>query len=97
MRVIETNLSFDKEWIFKDHQSRITNIESWDKYVSLFTTYTGEASGMDYKSSMIGCVLPKMATIKNLKYDDFHLSCDVVLFDGMITKKLAYLVNKPIV
>jgi len=42
---------------------------------------------------MMGCVLPKMATIKNLKYDDFHLSCEVVKFDGTITKKLAYLIN----
>ncbi|MDD2477183.1 MAG: hypothetical protein PHI32_14900 [Dysgonamonadaceae bacterium] len=81
--------------MFEDHQARITNIESWDEYISLYTTYSGEASGRDYKSSMMGCVLPKMATIKNLKYNDFHLSCEVVLFNGMITKKLAYLINEP--
>ena len=51
IKVIEVNLSFDNEWMFEDHQARVTNIESWDEYVSLYTFYSGEASGEDYKST----------------------------------------------
>lgn len=91
--VIETNLLFNDEWILQDHQSRTIEVNSWREYVELFEFYYGEASGVDYKSSMAGNVLPSNSVIKNIKYDDFHLSCDIITSDGKISKKLAYLIK----
>lgn len=94
MKVIETNISYANN-IFGDHQSRIIEVDNWNEYISLFTDYDGEALG-NYKpifGNMVGCVIPKMATLLNLKYDDFHLSCDIKKWNNDFGKKLAYLIK----
>lgn len=66
---------------------------SWNEYVDLYKYYKGESCGKDIKSftGLLGNVLPKDATIKNLVFDDFHLSCDLILWNGATGTKLAFL------
>jgi hypothetical protein len=93
MRVIETNLSCNDKWDIKDYQSRIVEIPNWDSYVALFDSYLGKANGRDFKSTMIGCVLPNDAVILNVEHDDFHLKCKFKLYNGFNIIKLAYLIR----
>lgn len=93
MRVIETNLSM-KDEVIKDHQSRIIEVNSWEDYCKAFSTYDGDyIDKFKALTPLMGCSIPKNAQIKNLKYDDFHLSCEVVLYNGLIDTKLAYLIT----
>lgn len=89
IRVIETNLSIDKDNIIRDHQSRIIEVEDWDTYCKTFEEYNGEAVYFKSKS-MYGYSIPPNCNITNLIYDDIHLSCMVLHPSGFITKKLAY-------
>lgn len=46
------------------------------------------------KTPLLGCSIPRMVKIINLKYDDFHLSCDLKLWNGQNDGKLAYLIAR---
>ena len=95
-RVIETNLSMNDKGQITDHQSRIIQVESWEKYIREIKN--GETMyRMSYLGSLHGCSLPKFCRVENLVFDDFHMSCDVhhTFFKDMkvATKKFAYLVD----
>jgi hypothetical protein len=95
VNIIETNISM-KDNKLMDHQSRVLVVPSWQEYVSLFTDYDGKANGRDYKTlhnDLMGCVMPNTATINELKYDDFHLTCHFNLFNGMEETKLGFLIH----
>ena len=88
MLVIETNISYDNGE-FKDHQNRIIEVDSWEEYVDNFEkrfskNYAGTMWGRNFRNSEL---------IENLKYDNFHLSCDLIN-DRYKTKKLAYLLDE---
>jgi hypothetical protein len=89
IKVIETNLSVDGENTIKDHQSRVIGIDSWDKYIQEIK----DAKAV-YRSSIIGSLhgntIQSDSKVKNLIYDEFHLSCDVYNRFGIMSKKLAY-------
>lgn len=103
VKIIETNLSIhDKTDEIMDHQSRIVEAESWEQYVDYYFNYMNGFDNFKFKclTKMQGETLPREAQIENFKYDDFHLSCDVVKhidYHGqphtIITKKLAYFVE----
>jgi len=97
IKIIETHLLFNQDWDFKDHQSRVIEFDDWEKYVDFFRNYNGDYvnSCISAYGCLMGVTLPKHATIKNLEYDNYHLSCDVILFDGSISKTLAYLIEEP--
>lgn len=86
--IIETNLMIENGEIL-DHQSRIIDVRSWESYIEEFKnpTYEDVHSIIGKKE---GKILPKGSRVKNLKYDEFHLSCNVHKVTGFITKKLAY-------
>jgi len=89
IKVIETNLSLQCDDSIIDHQSRVVEIDNWDNYINEFK----ECKAIS-RNSIIGCLngytlSPKISEIKNLKYDDFHLSCDVYI-GNYKSKKLAY-------
>jgi hypothetical protein len=92
IKVIETNISLNpnsENDIMLDHQSRIIEVESWDNFVKEIKdaqTVIRKA----YIGSMEGNSIPRDAEIQNLKYDDFHLSCDVINWLGHKSKKLVY-------
>lgn len=92
MQIIETNITYGHSETIKDHQSRIIKVDSWEDYISLYNQYHGEPSG-DYNGSLIGYTLPKNAHIYKLSYDDFHLQCELVLWNNDVETKLAYLVK----
>lgn len=82
-----------------DHQSRVLEVPSWQEYVSLFTDYDGKANGREYKTlhnDLLGCVMPHDTIINELKYDDFHLTCNFHLFNRMEETKLAFLIHSNI-
>lgn len=89
IQVIETNLSMDSTDSIADHQSRVIEIEDWNSYVNEISK--GETV---IRNSILGCLsgctIPRQAKVKNLVYDDKHLSCDVYNYLGMKTKKLVY-------
>lgn len=90
IKVIETNLSIDKDNIIRDHQSRIVEVEDWDTYCKAFEGwYNGEAVYFKSKA-MRGYSILSNCTMTDLIYDDIHLSCMVLHPSGFITKKLAY-------
>ena len=87
---------YNKDLEFKDHQSRIIEFDDWEKYIDFFLNYNGDY--VNNCNSVYGCLmgvtLPKHATITNLEYDNYHLSCDVILFDMSVCKTLAYLIEE---
>ena len=94
MKIVETNIIYEG-LTFYDHQTRVLEIPSWEEYCDLFRNYKGTPAGDKYKciyNQLSGYVLPKNATIENLIYDDFHLSCDVINYEGQITKLFSYLI-----
>lgn len=92
IKIIETNISLEKDNIMKDHQSRVIETKSWEEYVTYFKkNMETNRSESRFKSltGLVGSSLPKYGEITELKYDDFHLSCYVT--DGFHeTLKLAY-------
>lgn len=98
MQIVEINISSyidDNIDYMADMQARVIECESWEKYVGYFTEYNGEAIG-DYASingNLIGFVLPKMAEIYDLEYNDHKLVCTVYNYANQPTKKIACIVQ----
>jgi hypothetical protein len=103
VRIIETNLSIHNEkGEVMDHQSRIIEAESWDKYIDYYFNHmNGFKEQKEFKclDNMTGRTLQSRMEIVNFKYDEIHLTCDVIQkyehngsLHTMKTKKLAYLV-----
>lgn len=95
MKIVETNISYSN--VLEDHQSRILEIPSWEEYCDLYRDCDGRATGDKYKcvyNQLLGYVLPKNATIVDLKIDDNHLTCNMTLWNGMPQYKLAFVVEK---
>lgn len=99
MQIVEINISMadvnDSLNYLKDMQARVIECESWDKYVSYYTEYDGTPVG-DYVSvncGLAGFVLPKMAEVYDLDYDDHKLTCVVYLSKYHITKRIACVVQ----
>ena len=98
MQIVEINISSyidDNIDYMADMQARVIECESWGKYVSYFTEYNGEAIG-NYTSingNLTGFVLPKMAEIYDLEYDDHKLACTVYNYANQSTKKIACIVQ----
>lgn len=96
MKIVETNILYSDKGL-EDHQSRILEVSSWEEYCDLFIKYDGNSNGERYKCvyhPMIGCVMPKNASITDLKIDDYHLTCHIKLWNGFPEYKLAYVVEK---
>lgn len=100
MKIVETNIIYEG-LTFHDHQTRVLEIPSWEEYCNLYRNYAGEAvrdENVKYKdvygTLLKGCLLPKNATIMGLKIDDFHLTCDMNLWDETPQYKLAYVIEK---
>lgn len=76
VEVIETNLFVDNDNRIHDHQSRIIEVEDWDTYCNAFEKYDGRA--IRFKSKQIpGNSIQANRKIKELLYDDYHLSCAI--------------------
>lgn len=90
VKIIETNLSM-ADMIVMDHQSRVIEASSWKDYCNAIENYNGDTVEFKSLTSMFGSTIPREVGVYNLKYDDFHLSCDVIKTGRYITKKLAYL------
>ena len=98
MKIVETNtrsyFDINMDYIV-DTQTRIIECESWDKYISYFTEYNGEAAG-DYISidgNFRGIVVPKWAKICDLEYNDHKLSCTILTFTNDTIRKSAGIVQ----
>lgn len=91
-KIIETNLSLDNNGKIQDHQSRIIEVD-WDNYVDEIK----DGLCID-RISIIGHLwgvsMPREVTIVNFKSDDFHLSCDFILWNGTMNKRLAYRIKE---
>ena len=91
VKIIETYVSSPNFNKFADHQSRVIEVNSWNDYVEEIKTKRTvcRKSCLGY---LFGVSIPRNATIENLIYDDFHLSCDVINYEGQITKLFSYLI-----
>lgn len=93
VQIIETNLSVTSDGLVKDHQSRIVETNSWNEYCKAFEEYSGEEVKFKVLSQPSGASLCSNYKMENLKYDDFHLSCDA--HNGYFgIKKLASLIER---
>jgi hypothetical protein len=75
IKVIKTNLSIVNDKIM-DHQSYIEEEESWESFIEKVK------SGFLFSKTY-------SVPVDNIKYDDFHLSCDVDKSSGLHTKHFA--------
>lgn len=92
IQIIETNISYDEYGRVQDFQSRVIKYESWEVFVKLFENYKGKSCGY-CEGTMVGNILPKLAKINSLEYDDFHLVCNLGLLNCTRQKKYAYLIS----
>lgn len=78
LKIIKTNLSvnFGTNEII-DHQSYVEEEDSWEEFVK------------KVKSGYLFSHQKNRYEISNLKYDKFHLSCDLLDRSGRLTKHLA--------
>jgi hypothetical protein len=96
LKIVETNIIYEG-LTFHDHQTRVLEISSWEEYCDLYRNYDGTPVGDKYKcvyNEMQGYVLPKNATILGLHIDDFHLTCDLNLWNEAPHYKLAYIIEQ---
>lgn len=93
VKVIETNLSLNENNNeIMDYQSRVIEVDTWNSFCN--EIINGET--IDRQSTLghlWGVSIPRKATVRNIKYDEFHLSCDIHNYRGQKSKKLAYLVD----
>jgi hypothetical protein len=83
IKIIKTNLSIANDKIM-DHQSYVEDEESWESFI---------------EKVKLGFLFSKNHSVKvgNIKYDDFHLSCDVDKSSGLHTKHFAYIEGRVII
>jgi hypothetical protein len=97
IKVIETNISVDDQGISRDHQSRVVEFEKWEDVIDEFKSETS-VNRRDLLGTLQGNTIPLNAIVEDLKYDDFHLSCDTIKDDGkggfIKTRKLVYLIKE---
>ena len=91
VKVIETNISIDDNGEYRDHQSRIIEVTSWQDMIEEVSQNKAVARN-SYYGGMSGCTIPRMAKVENLIYDDNHLWCDITTYNGLKTRKFLYLV-----
>lgn len=77
VEIIETNMIFNTLNQVCDHQSRVVKAESWEEYVTAYNNYNGELKVFNSLTGIYGASIPANREIKELKYDDFHLSCKI--------------------
>lgn len=76
IEVIETHLIVNNDNKSYDHQSRIIEVEDWDTYCNAFEKYDGRAIRFKSKQ-MSGNSIQANRKIKELLYDNHHLSCAI--------------------
>lgn len=88
IKIIETNFLNRKEVEF--FQSRVIEVPSWKFIIDIFTEEDNCElySCRDINGRYEGVIRPKLSKINNLVYDNTKLSCDIVLFNNNIVKKL---------
>jgi len=96
IKVIETNISIDDNGIQRDHQSRVVEFEEWEDVIDEFRSGVS-VDREDVLGSLHGRTIPLNAVIENLKYDDFHLSCNIIKDNGrgflIKSTKFVYLIK----
>lgn len=84
IKIIKTNLSINKNNNkILDHQSYVEQEESWEAFI--------EKVKSGYLFSKRHSV-----QVENIKYDDYHLSCDVIKSSWYHTKHFAYIEGRMI-
>lgn len=74
-------------------QSRIIECSSWYDYVQTYKQYNPVKPSDYYKSTLLGFTLPKMAKIVDLKFNDYQLSCNIILYDTTKRQRFAQLIG----
>ena len=94
VRIIESNLSLDDDKNLKDHQSRIVLANCWEDYINAFINYNGQrVEKFKSETFLSGCSIGQQCKIENLKYDKFHLSCEIIKWNNTKDTRIAYLIN----
>jgi hypothetical protein len=93
VKVIETNLSLNENNNeIMDYQSRVIEVDTWSSFIDEIKN----GKTVDRQSivgHLWGVSVSRKSIVKNVKYDDFHLSCDIYNYAGQKSKKLAYLAD----
>lgn len=88
VKIIDTNMNQE------DFQSRVIKYSTWEDFVNVFKNYKYNRKSIapDYFNNNQGIIIHFNSTITNLKYDNFHLSCNIE-HNGFVDKKMAYLIK----
>ena len=89
IRIIETNTSLTKDGVLTDAQSRNIIVPSWEEYIDLYKNYNRNSCG-EYKSDLIGYVLPKDAHIESIYEKDGKLEVNLLLWNDVKSRKFAW-------
>jgi len=96
IKVIETNISMDDGGILRDHQSRVIEFEDWEDVIDEFKSEVS-VERKDALGNLHGRTIPLNSMVADLKYDDFHLSCNIIKDTGegflIKSKKFMYLIK----
>lgn len=87
IQIIETNLMLDDK--LDNFQSRVIEVESWDYVISQFIQNDVKHPKIHYDihGRYSGVIVPRMAKITNLRYDENRLSCDVMTWNRKVIRK----------
>jgi hypothetical protein len=84
IQIIETNLIMENN-IIMDHQSRVVNVNNWNDYIEEIK----HSEPVSRTGSLHGYTILPSSKVSNLRYDEYHGSCDVTNKLGE-SKKLFY-------
>lgn len=96
VKVIETNITYGKDGLQSDFQSRIIEVGSWDEYI-IEIKERNPVFRYSCIGNMMGESFPRFVRefyIDDFTYDNFHLSYSFKNGLGNKMKKLAYLINE---
>ena len=88
IQIIETNLMLNEK--LNNFKSRVIEVESWDYVIEQFVSKDIVCPKVHYDihNRYSGVIVPRMAVIENLEYDDNKLSCNVLTYNGHKIRKL---------
>lgn len=87
IKIIETNYSERSN----SFQSRVIQVKSWKEVIDTFENYDSSKeikNYVDIYNRYEGTMIPRQCKVRNLKYDEDRLYCEVVKSFGDVSKKL---------
>jgi uncharacterized protein (DUF4213/DUF364 family) len=93
VKVIETNLIIGTDNEMKDFQSRVIEVDNWSDFVKEIQE-CNTVNRFAVLGNLCGVTMLRSSKVENLIYDDSKLSCDVLNYADIKTRKLCYRITE---